>query len=104
MCENLFHATRSLIRSQTASERHIAIGNLSRYGTTQKWQFDCNNENLILWKSRKINWKASVTEIYPMGDEDARNIDLTSFEGTDVVKMMIATYGKCGVRVWYIQE
>jgi len=96
-------ATRNLVRSQTVIDRlsgyELLRCHQGNQGTMNKEEFICTYDNLERVKIIQSKVKYSMLEIYPVGNFD---IDVTRFNGEDIVKAIHLSYANCRCRLWWV--
>lgn len=95
-------ATSNMVRSSTVSDR-LAAYKLLRYhsGIMYKEEFSCTYENLERVKMMHKITKYSMLEIYPI---DKFDINITKFDGEDVVRAMRDAYDNLECRFWWLSN
>ena len=95
-------ATSDLIRSQTVIDRLAGYEILRCHpGTMHKNEFKCNYDNLLHVKEIQQHVRYSFLEIYPIQNYE---INIASFNGTDVVTAIHAAYNNCRCRMWWLSS
>lgn len=107
MMENGRDAARDLIRSQTLLDRLTAIDLVRLVADEEhplrEYHSTCSFDNLRMLDQLRADSLASILEIKPTGpDEDARNINIVSFSGADVVNAIRKVYPECTCHLWYV--
>jgi predicted acylesterase/phospholipase RssA len=98
--DTLKQATADLVRTQNVNDRLSAYQLLRCHpGTVHKEEFVCNYENLERIKKVRTAINYSLLEIYPTENID---IDLTKFNGDDVIKAIRDNYPLCRCRFWWL--
>lgn len=93
-------AAKDLIRSQTVIDRLAGFDLLRCHPGTLKFdEFPCTAKSLTYVKQIWDKVKYSMLEIYPISDHD---IELTKFDGQDIVNGILAAYTDCKCRLWWI--
>lgn len=95
-------ATSDLVRTQTVIDRLSAYELLLCNGRdVEKREFSCNYQNLLNIKEAQKVIHASLLEIYPTSSNE---INITHFNGEDVVEHIHRMSGKLFCRFWWIKS
>jgi predicted acylesterase/phospholipase RssA len=97
--DNWKQATHHLVRSKTLIDRLTAYQILNRYtNEIVEEKFYCTYENLLYVKKLREKVCYSLLELYPIEEND---VNITSFNGQDVIDKMNYISDKCYCRFWY---
>lgn len=102
-CNNIFdslmEASNIFVKSQIIIDRSIAVNLIKQKGELLK--IECSTDKKKLAKVLKLNTlvKYSIIEIYP---ETKVFVNMTSFNGKDVVNKMNEAYDILKCRIWYV--
>lgn len=92
-------ATKDIIRSKTTVDRLSAYNLLKIGGNKVKSkEFRCTRRNLLKYIKLTKFYKSSLLEIYP---STSREIDITKFNGAEIVKMINECDTDLYCRLWY---
>lgn len=86
------YATKTIIDSNIQTDRYKCYEMLAQRGVITE-----ESMSIEEYLKRRDDWFSSVMEIYPLVDN---KVDLSSFNGDDVVNIMLNT--EIGIRVWYV--
>lgn len=116
--DNWRQAMHDLIRFQTVNDRLIAYNMMrvvAKGGNILKDEFKCNKENMERVRRLRMGGdgngsesgdganrgcKFSLLEMYP---SEYRDVDITGFNGDDVVRNIRYLYDKCRCRLWWVE-
>ncbi len=105
-CNNVFdkwkEAALDLTRSQTVNDRLSAYELLRSYpGNINKSDFPCTYDNLQRMLKIQSLISYSLLEIFPKSNTE---IDISNFNGDDVVAGIKTAYNNCHCRLWWISD
>jgi hypothetical protein len=92
--DTIAYATQTIIGGTIKTDRHQSYQMLTQRGKVIE-----ETMSIEEYLERRDDWFSSVMEIYPLIDN---KVDLSNFDGDDVVNIMLNTYQKLGIRVWYV--
>lgn len=97
--DSMIEASSIFIKSQIIIDRSIAVNLIKQKGELIK--VECNTDKKKLETVLKLNTlvKYSIIEIYP---QTKIKVEMTSFNGKDVVTKMNEAYDILKCRIWYV--
>jgi hypothetical protein len=97
--DNVKQITHNIVRSQTVIDRLACYEIFERHGdTVLSEEFVCTNETMKRITYIHTNKRFSMTEFYPTNPLD---INIVSFDRSDIVKGITDAYKNCKCRLWY---
>lgn len=95
-------AAKDIIRSQMVIDRLVGYNLIKSYpGTINTEECICDYNNLLRIKEIQTKVKYSILEIYPTVKLE---VELTKFNGDDIMEAIRFIYKNCRCRFWWIGE